>query len=551
MLGEGSYATVKEAFSKGKLYALKILDKSMVISHNELKNVFREKTVLSKMDHPAVVRLYMTAQDDRSLYFLLEYCARGELWEHIRRLGRFSEPTARFYTAEILSGLEHIHSHGIVHRDIKPENLLLDESWHVKITDFGTAKEIGEQTERHTLVRSTFVGTSHYLSPEILNEDKVSTSSDLWALGCVVYQMLVGKPPFSGPTDYVIFRQIRENNVHYPPFVSDLARSLISQLLQPDASKRLRAEQIREHPWFEGFNWENLHLQQPPPMVAPIELVIPSSLSGSFTDLRTQPQQRQAQLQQSQSQSQCQSQSQSQTQQSQSQSQSRPQDRSIISASSSTSPLDIPNKTGAEGLLASSAPVAPSPPLESTPSRGTSTSAPPLISKSPPLNTTMSNSSPLLGPLSPMSTAMHSRPMSMRGDDDYLELVGNPWEKYLKEGELVAFKGTVQKRTGLVVRTRELFLIASATPRLFYIDPATGELKGEINLTPDVQVRLHSRKERNFKLITTSRIYHLSALTATGKEWQNHIYLLSEHSRRTAGHYSRDYDDDPTPDISV
>lgn len=139
----------------------------------------------------------------------------------------------------------------------------------------------------------------------------------------------------------------------------------------------------------------------------------------------------------------------------------------------------------------------------------------------------------------------------MRGDDDYLELVGNPWEKYLKEGELVAFKGTVQKRTGLVVRTRELFLIASATPRLFYIDPATGELKGEINLTPDVQVRLHSRKERNFKLITTSRIYHLSALTATGKEWQNHIYLLSEHSRRTAGHYSRDYDDDPTPDISV
>ena len=216
---------------------------------------------------------------------MLELCPLGELFHQIKRVGRFDEECARFYAAEINSGLEYIHSKGIVHRDIKPENILLDADWHAKVTDFGTAKEMdtcGSAPSELRLVESSFVGTSHYLSPELLNDDKISTSSDMWALGCVVYQMLVGRPPFTGTTDYSIFVQIRENKVAFPDFVSADARDLIKQLLQPDSLLRLNAQQTKAHPWFRCFDWDSLHSRTPPQIVAPISISA-SSAPGVLT----------------------------------------------------------------------------------------------------------------------------------------------------------------------------------------------------------------------------------------------------------------------------
>ena len=275
VIGEGAYGSVRLALDTlGRRYAVKILEKGKVVRRNEIESVFREKMILSRLVHPAIVRLYATAQDAEFLYFVLELCERGEMFYQIKRVGRFDEECARFYTAEILTGLEHIHALGIVHRDIKPENVLLDQHGHAKITDFGSAKDMqqGQESARTSdeMVNSSFVGTSHYLSPELLNDDKVSGRSDLWALGCVLYQMLVGRPPFNGPTDYAIFVQIRENRVTFPPFISDLAQDLIRSLLHHDAEQRATAEHVRKHPWFSGFDWDTLHARAPPPIRAPV-----------------------------------------------------------------------------------------------------------------------------------------------------------------------------------------------------------------------------------------------------------------------------------------
>ncbi|MDP2437474.1 MAG: PDK1 family serine/threonine-protein kinase [archaeon] len=495
-LGEGAFAVVKEAFSFGRVYALKILDKKLVISQNELTNVFREKTILQKMSHPGIVQLHMTAMDDRSLYFLLEYCANGELFDLIKKYGRFSENVAKFYTAEILEALEHIHSHGIVHRDMKPENILLDQNWHIKITDFGTAKEIGA-TVRPELVRSSFVGTSHYLSPEILNEDKVSTSSDIWALGCIVYQMLVGKPPFQGPTDYIIFEQIRENRIVFPDFVSQEARQLISAMLRLQSSERPTPAQIRESPWLSSVKFDQLWSQTSPQ----INLLPGVVLSGSPAS--TPPS-----------------------------SPLPPLFSGFDQIPTPTRHISVPISTEHEH--------AHSFPSSSSPNkRGASNSAPPSHNPDKSSDPTSCRS-----PMRPQhqhvgtEPSMALRPANSPPTDFHLApppAESTPWDKYLRGDELVVFHGTIEKRTGLIFRTRSLFLVAGQESRLFYTDPISNELKGELDLKDIVSVKV-KKDNKKFQIVTPWRIYNLAARESTAAEWKSHIALLSDHNKRASSH---------------
>ena len=294
-LGEGSYSTVLAAQDRqtGKDYAIKVLDKRHIIKEKKVKYVNIEKDTLNRLtDHPGVVRLYYTFQDERSLYFVLDLCTGGELLGVLKRMTTFDEECTRFYGAQILDTIEYMHSRGVIHRDLKPENVLLDDSKHIKITDFGTAKLLGStkdqrgtaSTSPDTMVgddrASSFVGTAEYVSPELLTDKNACKASDLWAFGCIIYQLLAGRPPFKAANEYQTFQKIVALEYEFPRGFPEVARDLVERLLVLDPQRRLPIEHVKNHQFFEGVTWGRGLWQQkaprlktyiPPPM-APIKL---------------------------------------------------------------------------------------------------------------------------------------------------------------------------------------------------------------------------------------------------------------------------------------
>ncbi|KAI4286320.1 MAG: hypothetical protein L6R35_004430 [Caloplaca aegaea] len=285
-LGEGSYSTVMAATDRetGKEFAIKVLDKRHIIKEKKVKYVNVEKDTLNRLtDHPGVVRLYYTFQDEKSLYFVLDLASNGELLGILKRLTTFDEGCTKFYGAEILDTIDFMHARGVIHRDLKPENVLLDEHMHVKITDFGTAKlldslkdtqkssgipeaaELLDGSEVHKA--NSFVGTAEYVSPELLRDKTACKASDLWAFGCIIYQLLAGRPPFKAANEYLTFQKILGLEYEFPTGFPDLARDLVERLLVLEPSSRLSIEHIKNHQFFEGVTWgRGLWKQRPPKM---------------------------------------------------------------------------------------------------------------------------------------------------------------------------------------------------------------------------------------------------------------------------------------------
>lgn len=274
ILGEGSFSTVYvvREISTGKEYAMKVLEKRHMIREKKVQYVSREKEVLSKLNHPFFVRLYFTFQDKEKLYFGLSYAKKGELLPYIIKLGSFDLNCTRFYSAEVVSALEHLHGLGIIHRDLKPENILLDADMHVKITDFGTAKIFsGADVEQKG--RNSFVGTAQYVSPELLTDKRANKSSDLWALGCIIYQLLSGLPPFRASNEYQIFKKIIALDYEFPSGFPEVPKDLVQKLLVLDPTKRIGCEEcggfesLKSHDFYEGIDWENLPKTKPPDLL--------------------------------------------------------------------------------------------------------------------------------------------------------------------------------------------------------------------------------------------------------------------------------------------
>ncbi|KAL7252817.1 hypothetical protein ACSBR1_007389 [Camellia fascicularis] len=275
--GVGSYSKVVRARKKdtGMIYALKIMDKKFITKENKTAYVKLERIVIDQLDHPGIVRLFFTFQDNFSLYMALESCEGGELFDQITRKGRLPEDEARFYAAEVVDALEYIHSMGLIHRDIKPENLLLSAEGHIKIADFGSVKPM--QDSRITVLPNaasddkacTFVGTAAYVPPEVLNSSPATFGNDLWALGCTLYQMLSGTSPFKDASEWLIFQRIIARDIRFPNYFSEQARDLIDRLLDIDPSRRPGAGRdgyaaLKSHPFFRGIDWKNLRVQTPP-----------------------------------------------------------------------------------------------------------------------------------------------------------------------------------------------------------------------------------------------------------------------------------------------
>jgi len=262
VIGKGSFGKVFLAREKKtqEMFALKVLRKDNIIKRNQVEHTRTERSVLGYVDHPFIVGLNMAFQSKDKLYFVLDYCAGGELFFHLSKVGKFPEPRACFYASEIILAIACVHKLDIIYRDLKPENVLLDARGHVRLTDFGLSKE---GITSSSTGATSFCGTPEYLAPEILNRQGHGRAVDWWSLGALLYEMLTGLPPFYCRDREKLFEKIRKGHLDYPNSLSARSQVLLRGLLTKDPKKRLGsgpndALDIQQHTFFSEIDWKML-----------------------------------------------------------------------------------------------------------------------------------------------------------------------------------------------------------------------------------------------------------------------------------------------------
>ncbi|XP_072238811.1 protein kinase C delta type-like [Leuresthes tenuis] len=269
VLGKGSFGKVMLAELKGhgQYFAVKVLKKEVVLMDDDVECTMVEKRVLAlAWQNPFLTHLYSTFQSKEHLFFVMEYLNGGDLMFHIQSKGRFDINRATFYAAEIVVGLQFLHSKGVVYRDLKLDNVLLDMDGHVKIADFGMCKENISTDNR----ANTFCGTPDYIAPEILLGQKYTFSVDWWSFGVLVYEMLIGQSPFQGDDEDELFESIRSDVPHYPRWITKESKNLLEQLFEREPTRRLGVVgDIRGQAFFKAINWTALEQRQIDPPFKP------------------------------------------------------------------------------------------------------------------------------------------------------------------------------------------------------------------------------------------------------------------------------------------
>ncbi|XP_044764555.1 3-phosphoinositide-dependent protein kinase 1 [Coccinella septempunctata] len=449
IVGEGSFSTVYlalEAESK-KEYAIKVLKKRQIIRENKMEYVNREKKSLLKLGGSKYfVHLYATFQDSEHLYFVLSYARNGELLNHLIRHKSFCLEWVEFYAAELLLALEYMKSKHIIHRDLKPENILFDRNWHILVTDFGSSKIIGEDdtvqqpndSNNCRRRKNSFVGTAQYVSPEVLHGEKPSYSADLWAFGCIIYQMIVGQTPFRAGSEYLIFQKITNLDYEFPEGFDETARDLVEKLIVIVPENRLGANDstsyssIREHSFFKNTNWDDLG---PAPALSDgcdkdkDNFVIPNGLEPGLSD--------------------------------------------EILAQLHLNMLSFPSEP--EVVM----------------------HEPPVRKKSEPKRR-----------LTDLTQEEIEERLKLQKDDEYSSFV---------DGNLILKRGILEKKKGTFGFARKRMFLLTFGPHLYYVDPSTMTLKGEVPFSEDMKT-----EAKNFKVFyvhTPNRIYYLEDPTGYALEW--------------------------------
>jgi len=238
---------------------MKVLRKDFLVRTHNVEYTKSEKDILRKIRHSFIVSLHYAFQNESKVYLVMDYINGGQLLYHMREQAMLSEPLVKFYAAETVLALEHLHQLDIIHRDLKPENILIDSQGNISLTDFGFAKESINDSNK----TKTFCGTVEYMSPEMIKGEGYGKTTDWWSLGILIYDMLTGEPPFRHKNEGVLHQKILKDKIKCPKYFSGEACSLIKGFLNRDASKRLGSgahgiEDIKKHLFFKGINWKKL-----------------------------------------------------------------------------------------------------------------------------------------------------------------------------------------------------------------------------------------------------------------------------------------------------
>jgi len=275
---------------------MKVMKKSEMLKKNQVAHIRSERDVLALADNPWVVKLHFSFQDEKNLYLVMEYLPGGDLMTILMKYDILTEEQSRFYIAETAQAIWSVHCMNYVHRDLKPDNILLDRDGHVKLSDFGLCKAFSEtppvpyldqykeeaqkekphdpsgKSEVHDIQKNNWknrsrklaystVGTPDYIAPEVFAQTGYGQECDWWSLGVIMYECLVGYPPFYAEDPMATCRKIVnwKKTLHFPPEanVSPEARDLMEKMIC-DASKRINFQQMKSHPFFKSLDWENM-----------------------------------------------------------------------------------------------------------------------------------------------------------------------------------------------------------------------------------------------------------------------------------------------------
>eukprot|EP01016_Furgasonia_blochmanni_P036472 TRINITY_DN416_c0_g1_i8.p1 TRINITY_DN416_c0_g1~~TRINITY_DN416_c0_g1_i8.p1 ORF type:complete len:422 (-),score=111.02 TRINITY_DN416_c0_g1_i8:266-1531(-) len=268
-LGAGAFAKVfkvKKVDDK-KVFALKVLQKSEMYLRNSVQYAVTEANVFRITDHPFIIKLHYAFEGVKHVYFALDYCPGGDLYSQLQKRGNFTEQESKFYFCEMLLAIEYLHEKDIIYRDIKPENILLDSEGHVKLSDFGLAKE----KMSNTCYSKTFCGSPAYVSPDLLNGIGYGKETDVYGLGVLLFELIMGEPPFFANNFKDLFENVKKGDLKFPKEISSAGKDLISKLLCRDPKQRLGSkskQDIKRHAFFEGVNWNDVYTKRlKPPIV--------------------------------------------------------------------------------------------------------------------------------------------------------------------------------------------------------------------------------------------------------------------------------------------
>uniref|UniRef100_A0A8C7PLZ3 Serine/threonine-protein kinase PLK n=1 Tax=Oncorhynchus mykiss TaxID=8022 RepID=A0A8C7PLZ3_ONCMY len=281
LLGKGGFARCYEMtdLSNKKMYAVKVIPQSRVSKPHQRDKITNEIELHKTLHHKHVVKFSHHFEDQDNIYIFLELCSRKSLAHIWKARHTLTDPEVRYYLRQIISGLKYLHNRGILHRDLKLGNFFVNENMELRLGDFGLAAKLEPVEQR----KKTICGTPNYLAPEVLNRQGHGTESDIWSLGCVMYTLMCGNPPFETLDLKETYKCIKEVKYNLPSTLSPAAQKLISGILQKNPSDRLTLDQILNHQFFtKAFTPDKL---PPSSCVTVPELNLPSPAKKFFTKM--------------------------------------------------------------------------------------------------------------------------------------------------------------------------------------------------------------------------------------------------------------------------
>lgn len=261
-LGKGSFGSVFKVqnIKTNEIRALKVIKKTSIIYQDDDHKFLKEIEILIKLEHPNIIKIYEYYTDDINFYLITDYISNGELYNYVYKAKSFNERQTQYIMKQVLCAVNYLHLNNIAHRDIKLENILVEQEitsndeqlLNVKLIDFGTSNYVKTENTNYFTVK---VGSPFYMAPEVLNK-KYNNKCDIWSCGVIMFMLLRGHPPFKGENQEELFKSIQNDIINYNEMteLSELAKELMSKMLERNVDLRYSADECLKHKWMKIYN---------------------------------------------------------------------------------------------------------------------------------------------------------------------------------------------------------------------------------------------------------------------------------------------------------